>query len=166
MSTGDILGGFNPARKSAYEQMAQVVRNFTRDFPELNRLIRGVESSNRLIFWALDDALEDWNTTPPLIGPVSIETHPSRRLLMRGAVIHLLESVGLLQTRNHLTFSDGGIQVGVSDKTPLIHAWLQYFKNDYEQKKLRLKVSMNIENAWGGGVHSEYLWVNGFYGGW
>jgi len=161
-----LLGGFTPSRKLAYEQMAQVVRTFLRDFPELNRLIRGVENSNRLIFWSIDDALEDWNTTPPLIGPVSIETFPSRRLLVRGATINLLESVGLLQTRNHISFSDGGLQVGISDKTPLIQSWLQYFKNDYEQKKLRLKVSINIENAWGGGVNSEYLWINGFYGGW
>ncbi len=161
-----LFGGFSPSRKLAFEQMAQVVREFTRDFPELNRLIAGVESSNRLIYWALADALEDWNTTPPLIGPAVIENFPAKRLLVRGAVINLLESVGLLQTRNHLTFSDGGLQVGVSDKTPLIHSWLQYFKNDYEQKKLRLKVSMNIEAAWGGGVHSEYLWTNGFYGGW
>lgn len=161
-----VSGGFSPSRKLAYEQMAQVVRNFMRDFPELNRLVRGVENSNRLIFWALDDALEDWNTTPPLIGPADITSHPSRRLLMRAAVIHLMESVGILSTRNHITFSDGGIQVGISDKTALIQSWLQYFKNDYEQKKLRLKVSMNIEGAWGGGVNSEYLWVNGFYGGW
>lgn len=167
MLGGDgLLGGFTPSRKLAYEQMAQVVRTFMRDFPEVNRLIRGVENSNRLIFWAIDDALEDWNTTPPLIGAVSIETIPSKRLLVRGSVINLLESVGLLQTRNHITFSDGGLQVGVSDRTPLIQSWLQYFKNDYEQKKLRLKVSINIENAWGGGVNSEYLWVNGFYGGW
>lgn len=163
---GGLLSGFNPSRKLAYEQMAEVVRTFMRDFPQLNRLIRGVENSNRLIYWAIDDALEDWNTTPPLIGAVAINTFPSKRLLVRGAVINLLESVGLLQTRNHLTFSDGGIQVGVSDKTPLIQSWLQYFKNDYEQKKLKLKVSMNIEGAWGGGVNSEYLWVNGFYGGW
>ena len=161
-----LLSGFTPARKVAYTQLAQVVRNFMRDHPELNRLIRGVENSNRLIFWAIDDALEDWNTTPPLIGPVTIDNFPSQRLLVRAATINLLESVGLLQTRNHLTFSDGGIQVGVSDKTPLIQSWLQYFKNDYEQKKLRLKVSMNIEAAWGSGVSSEYLWVNGFYGGW
>jgi len=86
--------------------------------------------------------------------------------LLRGAVINLLESAGLLMTRNHLTFSDGGIQVGISDKTPLYHAWIQLFRNDYESKKLRLKVAINIEQAWGGGVHSEYLWTNGFYGGW
>jgi hypothetical protein len=163
---GSLLSGFSPARQLAFTQVAQIVRAFLRDYPELNRLTRGVEHSDRLIFWAIADAIDDWNTTPPLIGPVDIGNFPSKHLLVRGTVITLLESLGLLMTRNHLTFSDGGIQVGVSDKTPLIHAWLQMFKNNYESKKLRLKVAINIENAWGGGVHSEYLWTNGFYGGW
>lgn len=167
LATGPgILGGFNPAREQAYSQIAQVIRAYMRDYAELNRLIKGVESSDRLIFWAIADCIDDWNSTPPLIGPVSILNFPSKHLLVRGTVINLLESVGLLQTRNHLTFSDGGIQVGISDKTPLIQAWIQLLKNSYESKKLRLKVAMNIEAAWGGGVHSEYLWVNGFYGGW
>lgn len=161
-----LLSGFTPARKAAFAQMAQLVRMFMRDHAELNRLTQGVEHSDRLIFWAIADTIDDWNTTPPLIGPVDITNFPSRRLLVRGSVVSLLESSGLLMSRNHLTFSDGGIQVGVSDKTPLYQSWIQLFKNDYESKKLRLKVSMNIESAWGGGVHSEYLWTNGFYGGW
>jgi hypothetical protein len=68
-------------------------------------------------------------------------------------------------TRNHITFSDGGVQVGISDKTPLIQSWIQLFTNKYETKKDRLKVALNIEGGWGGGVHSEYLWTSGFYGG-
>jgi hypothetical protein len=63
-------------------------------------------------------------------------------------------------------FSDGGIQVGVSDKTALIQSWLNIFSNKYEQKKKDLKIALNIEAGWGGGVHSELLWVSGFYGGW
>lgn len=159
-------GGYLPQTKLAFEQFAEVVREFMRDHPELNRLTQGVEHSPRLIMWAIADAIDDWNTTPPLIGPVSILNFPSRHLLLRGTVINLLESLGLLQTRNHLTFSDGGIQVGVSDKTPLIQSWIQMFRNAYEVKKNKLKVAINIEQGWGGGVHSEYLWTNGFYGGW
>jgi hypothetical protein len=164
--TGGLLGGFSPQRELAFKQVAQVVRAFMRDHAELNRLTQGVEHSDRLICWAIADAIDDWNTTPPLIGPVDIYNFPSKRLLIRATVINLLESVGLLMTRNHLTFSDGGVQVGISDKTPLIQSWIQMFKNDYESKKLRLKVAMNIENAWGGGVSSEYAWINGFWGGW
>lgn len=162
----DSGGGFSPQLKLAFEQFAGVVREFMRDHAELNRLTQGVEHSNRLIMWAIADAIDDWNTTPPLIGPIGIHNFPSRHLLLRATVIGLLESLGLLQTRNHLTFSDGGIQVGVSDKSPLIMSWLQMYRNVYETKKLKLKVAMNIEGGWGGGVHSEYLWTNGFYGNW
>lgn len=154
-----------PENNIALTQFAGVVRHFMRDYPELNRLIRGQEHSDRLIIWAIIDALEDFNTTPPLTG-YGLNNFPSKHLLLRGTVISLLESVGLLMTRNHLTFSDGGIQVGVSDKTPLIQAWIQLFTNKYEEKKQKLKVALNIEGGWGGGLHSEYLWTNGFYGGW
>jgi hypothetical protein len=142
-----------------------MTRAFMRDFAELNRLFVGEEHSDRLIAWAVLDALNDINTTPPLQG-FTLESFPSTHLLLRGTVISLLESVGLLQTRNHLTFSDGGIQVGVSDKTQLIQSWIQLFRNSYEEKKQRLLVALNIEGGWGEGVNSEYLWTNGFYGGW
>lgn len=141
------------------------VRAFMRDYPELNRLISGVESSNRQIVWAVYDALDDFNTTPPFTF-FEISQFPSKSLLVRGTVISLLESIGLLQTRNHLSFSDGGLQVGVSDKTPFIQSWIQLFSNKYEEKKNRLKVAYNIENAWGGGLNSEFRFVNNFYGEW
>lgn len=141
------------------------VRSFLRDYKELNRLVTGVESSNRQIVWAVFDALDDYNTEPPFTS-FSIRNFPSKSLLIRGTVISLLQSVGLLMTRNQITFSDGGIQVGINDKTPLIQSWLQLFMNMYEDKKKKLKVAYNIETAWGGGVFSEYRFVNNFYGEW
>lgn len=149
----------------ALSQFVQIVRQFLRDYAELNRLIKGEEHSNRLIAWAVLDALNDFNTSPPFT-TFTLENFPTPHLLVRGTVITLLESVGMLQTRNHLTFSDGGIQVGISDKTSLIQSWLQMFSAKYEQKKQQFKIAYNIETGWGGGVSSEYLWTNGFYGGW
>lgn len=160
------LGPMLPEFDIPLQQIISLVRAYLRDYPELNRLIKGEEHSDRMIAWAVFDCIDDWNSTPPLIGAVSLNSFPSRSLLLRGTVINLLESVGLLQTRNHLTFSDGGIQVGVSDKTPLLQSWIQLLGNKYEEKKLKLKIAMNIEGGWGSGVHSEYLWTNGFYGGW
>ena len=135
-------GGLSPSIPGfdvPVQQLINTVRLYLRDYPELNRLIRGVEHSDRMIAWAIADAIDDWNSTPPLIPPAQLTNFPSKSLLLRGAVISLLESIGLLMTRNHLTFSDGGIQVGVSDKTPLIQSWLQLIGNRYEEKKQRLK---------------------------
>ena len=154
-----------PNANTELNQFVQTVRLYLRDSPELNRLIAGEESSNRQIVWAIADTLDDFNTTPHFTN-YDLRNFPSRSLLLRGVVVALLESVGLLQTRNHLQFSDGGIQVGVSDKTPFIQSWIQLLKNSYEEKKTRLKVAINIESAWGGGVYSEYRFINNFYGEW
>lgn len=155
-----------PDAEIELNKFVQYVRAYLRDYPELNRLIAGVESSNRQIVWAIMDALDDFNTTPPLIRPFGLINFPSKSILLRGTVCSLLESIGLLQTRNHISFSDGGLQVGINDKTPFIQSWLQMFRGSYEEKKLRLKTSYNIESAWEGGLHSELWFVNGFYGGW
>lgn len=158
-------GGKIPNASLELNNFVQQVREFLRDYPELNRLVSGVENSNRQIVWAIFNTLDDFNTTPHFTN-YGLSNFPSKSVLLKGVVCDLLESVGLLQTRNHLQFSDGGIQVGINDKTPFLQSWIQMFRNTYEEKKQRLKVAINIENAWGGGVHSEYRFVNNFYGEW
>lgn len=160
MSTSTSL----PSASARMNEMIAYVRLYMRDFPELNRLIAGYENSPRMIAWAIVDALDDWNTTPPLIGNISIENFPGRHLLARGAVIALLESVAMLQMRNQLTFSDGGITVSVNDKAPQLMQWINLMKASYEEKKSRLKSSLNIEMAMVGAGHfSEYFVINGSY---
>jgi hypothetical protein len=156
---------FTPQADIKLQEFVNQVRLFMRDYRELNRLIDGVEHSNRQIVWAIMDCLDDFNTTPPFT-QFTLFTFPSRSLLLRGVACSLLESLGILQTRNHLNFSDGGLQVGINDKTQYIQSWLQLMKNQYEEKKLRIKVAYNIETAWGGGVFSEYRFINNFYGEW
>lgn len=164
--SADLIAGVEvPNSELELNQMVNQIRLFIRDHVEVNRLIKGVESSNRQIVWAISDTLDDFNTTPPFT-QFGIGNFPSKHVLIRGVVATLLESVGMLQTRNHLSFSDGGLQVGVSDKTPFIQSWIQLLRGQYEEKKNRLKVAYNIESGWGRGVHSEYLFANNFYGWW
>lgn len=153
-----------PSASARMNEMIAYVRLYMRDFPELNRLIAGYESSPRMIAWAIVDALDDWTTTPPFLGAVTIQNFPSKHLLCRGAVISLLESVAMLQMRNQLTFTDGGITVSVNDKAPMIMQFLQMMKAGYEDKKIRMKSSLNIELAMTGSGHfSEYFVINGTY---
>lgn len=152
-----------PAASARMNEMVAYVRMYMRDFPELNRLIKGQESSPRQIAWAIVDTMDDWASTPPFLGVPSISSFPSKHLLCRGAVIALLEGIALLQTRNHLTFSDGGLTVTVG--TPqLILQYLSMMKQSYEEKKARFKASQNIEMAMdGAGTYSEYFVINGVY---
>ena len=146
----------------------QTVRQYMRDHPMLNRLVAGEESSDRIIQWAVLDAIDDFNGTPPF-SMHSLETLLGKAqsvLLLRMTVISVLESIGLLQTRNHLNYSNGGVNVGVNDKTPLIMQWLQYYKGFTDQRKQQVKVAMNIESILGPGnrgIHSELWAVNASY---
>lgn len=142
-----------------------LVRAKLRDYPELNRLIEGRETSDREIAFAIMEAIDDFNMTPPLLGSYNIENFPSISLLIRGTIINVLESVGLLQTRNQMSYSDGqGVGVGISDKTPMLMSWIQLYQGQYEQKKFRLKQAINLGNALNGtGVPSEYVLINGYF---
>ena len=155
-----------PGMSKTFVNFVHVVRSFCRDFPEVNRLVRGVESSDRQIAWAVADALDDFNGTPHITDyslDNLLQRHQSH-LLVRMTAINLIESVALLQTRNHLNYSDGGLNVGVNDKTNMLMSWLQLFKNEVEQKKTRVKLAFNIEEALSSyGVHSEYWATNTTY---
>jgi hypothetical protein len=157
-----------PGMTPEFRNFVYIVREFMRDYPELNRLVRGEESTDRQIAWAVLDAMDDFNGTPPITAytlATLLQRHQSA-LLRRLTVCTLMESVGLLQTRNHLNYSDGGMNVGVNDKTPLIHNWLNLFRSSAEQMKQRVKVAMNIESIMGpgnAGVHSELWALNATY---
>jgi hypothetical protein len=131
-------------------------------------LVAGEESSDRMIGWAVLDAISRFNGTPHFT-QLSIDDLLSmnqHNLLTRMTTESLLESVGLLQTRNHINYSNGGINVGVNDKTPLIMNWLQLFKSTTEQRLSQTKVAINIGYILGpsnAGVPSEYFAVNGTY---
>lgn len=146
----------------------QMVRLFTRDFDELNRLIKGEESTDRMIAWAVLDALSNFNGTPHFTTYSLDELLDKNQhhLLLRMTTEALIESVGLLQTRNHINYSNGGINVGVNDKTPMLINWLQYFKATTAQKLQQVKVALNIEGILGPsnyGVHSELWAINASY---
>src|SRR5271155_3030637 len=137
-----------PHMSQCFKDFVQMIRLYARDFPELNRIVAGEESSDRQIAWAVYDAMSDFNGTPhftsfTLDDLLQLNQHA---LILRMATISLIESVGLLQTRNHINYSNGGINVGVNDKTPMLMNWLTYFKAFTEQMKQRVKVAINIGN--------------------
>lgn len=139
----------------------EAVRLFMRDFAEINLLLRGEESSDRMIVWATQDFLSDFNGTPPFTGFALGELFERNQqaLCVRGTVITLLQSVMLLQSRNHLPFSDGGLSVNINDKAPIIQSMLQLFQSAYEQNKRMVKTAMNVEqllDSGPSGVHSDY----------
>lgn len=162
MSTLQGIPGFSDSTRSfIYNVRAQI-----RDYPELNRLVRGVESTDRQIAWAVVDAVSEFNGTPHFTTLTldQLLAKSQYHLMLRMTIKSLLESIAILQTRNHLNYSDGGISVGVNDKTPMLMNWIQMYDGMVQQKLQRTKVAMNVEAAMGSpGVHSELWAVNMTY---
>lgn len=139
------------------------VRAYLRDFPELNRLIQGEESSNRMIHYCVRLAVDEYNTTPPLT-TYGITNFPSRFVLLHLTIIHLLHSVGILHSRNRFSYSDGGFSVETEQQEALYQRWIQLMRSQVQPLMEKQKIALNIERGWGAGVGSEYGWIHGWYG--
>jgi hypothetical protein len=135
-----------------------------RDFPELNRLISGEESSDRMVQFCAWLALDEWNTTPPLSSH-AFSDFPSRSLLLRLTIIQLLTSVGMLKARNRFTYNDGGFSVQTEEQDTLYMNWIQFLRSQVVPQMRDLKTALNIEGGWDAGVGSEYGIIHGWYGG-
>lgn len=149
-------------------RLAEYTRIRLRDYPELNRLTEGHDHGPRFLQWAVVDTLSDWSSTPPFIGLDlnAIVENGLFGLFSRGVAITAMESLAILHLRNHLAYSDGGVNVQ-TENPQLIQSWLQMAKSEYEQKKQRVLISKNIEALLSpgvSGVHSEYYWINSFFG--
>lgn len=138
------------------------LRNFLRDHPKVNRLLGGQEESNdEDLALALHNALDEFNTMPPPIGQYGFENFPSRSLLIHGAAIWALESAGILESRNRLQYSEGGLNVAVSDSAQDYRAWIQSFTQKYMRRMQKLKKTINLESCYGQ-TESEYSDINSY----
>jgi hypothetical protein len=148
----------------ARQDFRRLLRLFLNDTPELNRLIRGFESTDEKLDLATALAIDDYNITSPLLQDHTVANFPSLFLLIYGASIQVLRSAGLLQSRNELAYSSGGVSVRIFDKTQLYQSWIAQFVQEYETKKKHYKISLNINGAgFGRGVASEYAILNYFW---
>lgn len=126
------------------------------DNEEMNRLLRRKEIDDDRLQFALELTISDFNSTTPVSKKYNFANFPSLYLLIHGGAIQCLKMAGLYQSRNELAYSAGGSSFVRSNKTGLYQSWIQMFAADYESKKINLKIQSNVENAYGGGLLSEY----------
>ena len=144
------------------EQFISEVRAYIRDFPELNRLISGEESSDRMIHYCICMALDEYNVTPPLSNNI-ISNFPSRTILIQLTLCHLLTSVGILKSRNRFIYSDSGFSVQTETQDDRYVRWIQLIRSQLTPMINRLKVAINISEGYGASLGSEYGWIHGWY---
>ncbi len=108
-------------------------------------------------------ALDEWNTTPPLSNN-QIGTFPSRTILLNLSLCHLLQSVGILKSRNRFVYSDSGFSVETDKQDDRYTRWIGVLRTQTNPMVMRLKVALNIADGYGAGLSSDYGWINGWYG--
>jgi hypothetical protein len=141
----------------------EAVRRYIRDQAPLNTLLAGYETDDEGLDIAIELALSDFNTTAPVITNYTLKSFPSFIILLYGTVIQVLQSAGILQARNELDYSAGGVTVQISNKSGLYASWVDRLLSQYEVKKTNLKVQINAGQAWGG-IDSEYGLIDQFQG--
>ena len=154
-------------QKPVYRALVHRIRQFNRDYAELNRIVEGQESSDRDILLAVALAVDDINMTPPMIrfSPEEMIQNGWAPLLVIGATLNLLRSLILHYQRNDLPFNDGGLMTnGLSAKAPALTAFIDRTAPLFENSKKQIKVAMNLAsmmNITPSGVLSEFSLVHG-----
>lgn len=138
------------------QETIDLLRMFLNDLEDVNRLLRVEELPDEKLSTAIKLAIDEFNTTPPLVYNVNIaEQFPSMAMLMHGASIYCLKMAGLMHLRNQLSYNDGGIQVAINEKEAQYRQWYSDYRNEWRMWVKEWKVSRNYEDSLGE-VRSEY----------
>jgi len=146
--------------------MIQLIRVILRDHPELNRLTENLEHSDGDIRIAIARAVSAYNSVPPLLQSVSVQSFPSPEMLVVGALAYVIESTLFLRVRNHLPYTDGSISLD-TENVPIYSALRDSMMRDYREWIPGFKISLNLSNGLGldpSGLHSEYFFLSGYLG--
>lgn len=123
------------------------LRSYIRDTADANNLLGEQESTDPELQQALEFSIDDFNESGyPTV--YTVTDHPSERLLVRGAVLELLTSAGIIMSRNRLNYNDAGLAIAISDKASEYSSWIQMIYVDYEKGKLHNKLRTNVSQGW------------------
>ena len=145
------------------DQAIKHLRTYLGDNPTDNKLIPGEELGPDKLKLAIALALDEFNNTPPFM-TFTLTDFPSLSVMLQGATVQCLIMAGLIQSRNYLQFSDGGISEVLGEKAPIYQGWIQLLSStlkNYKQSSDEIKIAINMERSWGV-IPSPYgYWWNG-----
>jgi len=125
------------------------VRIFIKDYAGLNQLKGETEFSAPQIERAIDFTINDFNSTPPPIRPISKNNIPYLELLLLGVVGHLYTGVAFHEKRNQLPVTTGGISIDDSSRAASYTQLAANLLSVYDRKKKEIKISRNMSQGWG-----------------
>lgn len=124
------------------------VREYISDYPESNLLLDKEEFSDSFINLCMDLGVSEYNVISPRTN-VSLDNFPSKSLLLLGTLWQMYSGRAALMARNHLSYSDGGLQIPVEEKYELYRNLADNFRAQFLEAATKLKITINMEAGWG-----------------
>ncbi len=126
------------------------VRSRMNDYPAVNRLLDGVEVSDKAIYSALKIALDSINDYPPYTLRWACSVFPAKTLLINGAVVFLLKTLIHTDVRNTVQYNAAGLSTTEFGKSPAYMQMLSMYQQRWDMAVQGFKTQANLDQAWGG----------------
>lgn len=145
------------------KQLVRQVRRLIQDYPEVNEIFEGEETSDMQLARFLVDMIDDWNYTPPLapsamINAVSLVKSPSlsgaRKWVVDAAAARAMKSTIMKLARNDMPYTAGNVTIQPNSVWRNLQPIVQDIEIQYREFRDRYKISKNSEAAYGV-THSE-----------
>jgi len=130
--------------------LVEKLKLYMQDFFHKNELLDKLEYTQQQYEFALELSMMRFNTHTVLTD-YKVDNFPSQAvyLLFLGGAGHLLRSTSIEQLRNQLTYTDGNIHVGLTDKHQLYVAIGNQHLQEFDQITRGVKNQLNNDSAWG-----------------
>ncbi len=130
------------------------VQTYIQDKLENNHLLTGVEFPDPMVSLAIDLAISEFNTIPPLSSH-DITNFPGKALLMSGTLYKLFYGQAALLARNHMSYTDGGVSIPIEERAALYQSLAAMYQADFLNTAKVIKIQNNIDSGWGE-VRTDY----------
>ena len=135
------------------------LRIFAMDRPEFNTLVDGVKFGPEEIEQAMIHVIDVFNILPPPGPAFSIESFPSRALMLIGVWGHLLRGAAIGEAQNELEYSADGVQINDRSHSKMFFELGNQYWQEFQDLSKQLKLTHNIHGAFGR-ISSEYRWIS------
>lgn len=124
------------------------VREYVSDFAPNNYLLAGEEFTDTYMSLCMTLAVDLYNTMSPKTS-YDIGNFLSKNLLLQGTLWKMYEGKAALLARNTMTYSDGGLQIPIEERSQLYLGLAMNYKANFEAQAQALKVNQNMNCGWG-----------------
>ena len=134
------------------------VRRLIQDYPEVNELVEGEETSDQAIARFIQDVIDDWNYTPPVFRGAALLTGPTltataaageKKWILDMAAARVMKSIVFKLARNDMPYTAGNVTIQPNAVWRNLQPIVQEMEQIYEQRKKERKVAQNLDRGWG-----------------